>query len=142
MTSAIRLDGKTAIVTGAGRGLGAAIAHALVAAGARVIGVDVNEAGLSSQLERAVALNRQGKLTILAGDLRDPKFCRAAIDQSGGPDILVNNAALLPSYVHPGRLLAGGRKKPFWELDDDTVQAVIDVNFVAADRMACLSSGT
>jgi 3-hydroxy acid dehydrogenase / malonic semialdehyde reductase len=80
------LGGKTAIVTGASSGIGAAIARALAANGARVAG----GARRAGQLETEIALEL---------DVTDPASCERFVDQaveelSGGLDILVNNAGL------------------------------------------------
>jgi 3-hydroxy acid dehydrogenase/malonic semialdehyde reductase len=79
------LEGKTAIVTGASSGIGAAIARALTDAGARVAG----GARRVEQLETALALEL---------DVTDPasceRFVEAAMRELGGLDILVNNAGL------------------------------------------------
>jgi 3-hydroxy acid dehydrogenase/malonic semialdehyde reductase len=79
------LEGKTAIVTGASSGIGAATARALAQAGAKVAGgarrVDDLETGVRLEL-----------------DVRDPasceRFVEAALEGLGGLDILVNNAGL------------------------------------------------
>jgi NADP-dependent 3-hydroxy acid dehydrogenase YdfG len=79
------LEGKTAIVTGASSGIGAAIAYALARAGARVAG----GARRTSQLETEIALEL---------DVTDPasceRFVEKAVQELGGFDILVNNAGL------------------------------------------------
>jgi 3-hydroxy acid dehydrogenase/malonic semialdehyde reductase len=79
------LEGKTAIVTGASSGIGAATARALSEAGARVAG----GARRVEQLETAVALEL---------DVTDPASCERFVDgairELGGLDILVNNAGL------------------------------------------------
>ena len=79
------LEGKTAIVTGASSGIGAAIARALVANGARVAG----GARRLDQLQTEIALEL---------DVTDPasceRFVEQAVEQLGGLDILVNNAGL------------------------------------------------
>jgi 3-hydroxy acid dehydrogenase / malonic semialdehyde reductase len=79
------LEGKTAIVTGASSGIGAATAQALADAGARVAG----GARRVEQLETAIALEL---------DVTDPasceRFVEEAIRELGGLDILVNNAGL------------------------------------------------
>jgi NADP-dependent 3-hydroxy acid dehydrogenase YdfG len=79
------LEGKTAIVTGASSGIGAAIARALAGAGARVAG----GARRSDRLETEIALEL---------DVTDPASCQRfvaqAVEQLGGLDILVNNAGL------------------------------------------------
>ena len=79
------LEGKTAIVTGASSGIGAATARALAQAGAKVAG----GARRVDELETEVALEL---------DVRDPasseRFVDAAVEKLGGLDILVNNAGL------------------------------------------------
>jgi 3-hydroxy acid dehydrogenase / malonic semialdehyde reductase len=79
------LEGKTAIVTGASSGIGAATARALSDAGARVAG----GARRVEQLETAIALEL---------DVTDPTSCERFVDDAmrelGGLDILVNNAGL------------------------------------------------
>ncbi len=85
-----RLDGKVAVVTGAARGIGAAIARAYAAAGAKVVVFDRNGDGA-----RAVAANLPDALAV-AGDAADPGDVARAFDATlarfGRLDILVNNA--------------------------------------------------
>ncbi len=90
--SAFALDGRTAIVTGAGRGIGAAVAGALDAAGARVALVSRT----ASELEK-VAGGLTNDPVVIAADLGTPDgpgFAAArALDAFGGRlDVLVNNA--------------------------------------------------
>jgi 3-oxoacyl-[acyl-carrier protein] reductase len=140
MSNAIRLGGKVAVVTGGGRGLGRAMALALVEAGARVLAMDLNAENLAHVEREAASVAGNGALIGVAGDLRKASDCRRGIDTAlerfGGLDILVNNAGLLPSYAWPGRFLDGAPPPKFWTLEDRVVQNVIDTNFVAADRMA------
>jgi NAD(P)-dependent dehydrogenase (short-subunit alcohol dehydrogenase family) len=95
----VRLDGKVALVTGASRGIGRAIAAAFAAAGAQVM--------LSSRkhdaLERAAA-EMSGETAVFAANAGDPDAARACVaatvERFGGLDILVNNAATNP-YLGP-----------------------------------------
>ncbi|HZQ04821.1 MAG TPA: SDR family NAD(P)-dependent oxidoreductase [Gaiellaceae bacterium] len=75
------LDGKTAIVTGASSGIGAATARQLAAAGARVVG----GARRVDRIESEVALEL---------DVTDPASCERFVDAAGPADILVNAAGL------------------------------------------------
>ena len=92
------LGGKTAVVTGASRGIGAGIAEALGSQGVRVALVARNEAKLK---ERAARI--KGSISVTC-DVSDPKSVeqatrRIAGELNGAPDILVNNAGIFSVAV-------------------------------------------
>jgi len=92
-----QLDGKTALITGAGSGIGLAIARVFHAQGARVVALDLDAAALA-ELEREL-----GVLTVQA-DVSDVAAIEQAVstsvERTGGLHILVNNAGI----AHVGRL--------------------------------------
>lgn len=139
MRDDIRLDGKVAIVTGGGRGLGRAMVLALAQAGARVVAVDLIAENLARLESEAASLANGGALAGVTADIRKAQDCRRAIDTAlerfGSIDILVNNAGLLPSYAYPGRFLEDAPPPKFWALSDDVVRNVIDTNYLAHDRI-------
>ena len=88
----IRLDGKTALVTGAGRGIGRAIALALAAAGAELVLVSRTKSQFD-EVAREIA-SGGGKAQVLPFDVTDTAAVRTAFAGLGRLDILVNNAGL------------------------------------------------
>lgn len=96
----LRLDGKVALVTGASKGIGKAIATAYAAAGADVM--------ISSRkqdaLDAAAATMQGGRVETFAANAGDPEAAQACVDATverlGRVDILVNNAATNP-YMGP-----------------------------------------
>ncbi|MFG1927154.1 SDR family oxidoreductase [Cryptosporangium sp. NPDC048952] len=88
-----RLDGKVAVVTGAGRGIGAATALALAEAGADVLIASRTEDDLRAVADRVAATGH--KAAVVAGDLSDtraaPGLVERAVDTFGRLDIVVNN---------------------------------------------------
>jgi NAD(P)-dependent dehydrogenase (short-subunit alcohol dehydrogenase family) len=96
--AALPLAGRRAVVTGASRGIGAAIAVAFAAAGADVAGLHLGDPEGAAAVEAQVAgTGRRGVL--VDGDAGDPavieRLARTAVDAYGGIDIWVNNAARL-----------------------------------------------
>ena len=109
------LDGRVALVTGAGRGIGAGIASRLHAAGARIAVFDRDP-----ESARATASLLGG--LALVGDVCSPADVTSAIDQAeaelGAVSILVNNAGIT------------GRTDHSWNLDPDEVRQVFEINFM------------
>jgi NAD(P)-dependent dehydrogenase (short-subunit alcohol dehydrogenase family) len=92
----MQLQGKTAIVTGAGRGIGAAIALAYAAEGAALVIADIDAGNARDVAGRIVA--QGGRAVAIETDVRDSAQARrmvdTAIESFGGLDILVNNAGV------------------------------------------------
>lgn len=96
MTESVSLDGKAAVVTGAGAGLGRAEALGLAAAGARVV---VNDMGAAANDVVAEIKANGGEAVAVTGDVSDwalgEQLVRTAVETFGSLDILVNNAGIL-----------------------------------------------
>ena len=117
--TAIDLKNRTAIVTGAARGIGLATAQKLLAAGAAVALWDVDAAAL----DKAVAsLKRRGSIFTAAVDVTSETSVAAAVDalarDAGRIDILVNNAGVT------------GGNAPLWQLEPAVWRQVVEVNLI------------
>ncbi|MCC9176652.1 SDR family oxidoreductase [Arthrobacter sp. zg-Y750] len=111
-----RLAGKTAVVTGASRGIGLAIARRFAAEGAKVL-ITARNIG---PLKEAAAEFPEGSVLFLAGKSDDPDHRAEVLDTVartwGTLDILVNNAGINPVYG------------PLTELDPEAARRILDVN--------------
>lgn len=120
--------GHVALITGAGRGIGRAIADAHAAAGVRVAYVDHD---LPLVEEAASAARERGyEAMALSADVADEEAvalaCRRAAETLGTIDILVNNAGISPKTG------ADGKRANAWEMSSDEWRRVIDVNLTGA----------
>ena len=113
-----KLGNNVAVVTGAAKGIGLAIAERLARDGARLVLADLDEAGLT-QASANLAGRFDTEVATQAGDLSDQevagKTIKLATERFGRLDILVNNAG-------------GGIIKPFAEHTPETLKTTIDRN--------------
>ncbi|TXI45433.1 MAG: glucose 1-dehydrogenase [Lysobacter sp.] len=134
------LSGKTALITGASRGIGEAIAHVLAAHGAHVVCTSRNleASGAVADAIRAGGGSAEAH-ALHVGDPEAIEAVFAALDAAGrAPDILVNNAAANPYFG------------PMLDMDLGSYQKTVDVNLrgyfwttvQAARRMAAKKSGS
>ena len=118
------LEGKIAIITGSGRGIGRATAERFAAEGARVLATDVDDGPVREAV--AVIGAGGGKAHALVGDVTARTFPEQLIETTlklfGGLDILVNNAGFTwDGTVH--------------KMTDEQWQAIIDVHLTAPSRI-------
>jgi 3-oxoacyl-[acyl-carrier protein] reductase len=129
------LDGKVAIVTGAGRGLGQAMTLGLLGAGARVAAVEIDPAALDETRRAAEDRQAGDRLLDIAADVtRDdnpPKIVRATIERCGRLDIVLNNAGISTGIIRGD----DGPRSKVWETTPDEFRRVLEVNIVAAFLM-------
>jgi len=120
------LDDRVVIVTGAAGGIGEGYAHAISAAGARVVAADLNEKGAERVADAIRAAG--GEATAVCVDIASNESCaamaQAAVTAYGGIDGLVNNAALFGGIKHQSLL----------EGDFDYYLKVVDINMHGALR--------
>ena len=122
----IRLDGRTALITGGSKGLGRAMAEAFVESGAAVAIVARRQAELDAAKAEIAGRHQGARIATVAADVSTAEGCARAAAQAAaalGPiDILVNNAGT-------------SQRGPFMEVDDALWQADLDLKLFAAIRL-------
>ncbi len=115
-----KLDGRVAIVTGGGRGLGKAFCMGLAAEGAKILAATNEPVGLDEAIEevRQLGTEAESLLVDVTSDEDMKKMARYAMDRFGRIDILINNAAI---YY-------GLKRKPFHEISTAEWDVVMAVN--------------
>ncbi|MEV0791941.1 SDR family oxidoreductase [Kribbella sp. NPDC050459] len=110
----LQLSGKTAVVTGASKGIGLACVEALTREGATVVGISRDTGNLAKAQEDLAAKGLSFRAE--AVDLTDPGATRAAFERIGVPDILVNCAG-------------AARRTPVDELDSAALHAAMEAKY-------------
>jgi 3-oxoacyl-[acyl-carrier protein] reductase len=117
-----KLDGKTALITGASGGIGSAVAKALHEQGAEVI-----VSGTREEKLRSLADELSSRVHVAVADLSDPESINLLIEKTqnfvaGGVDIIINNAGVV-------------RDNLLVRMKDDEFQQVLDVNLLAGFKL-------
>ena len=121
-----RFDGRTAMITGAGKNIGKEIALALAREGANIVVCDLNEENTRNTVKEIEALGVGAMAAVC--DVRDREKIYALVAEAearfGGVDILVNNAGGSAGLL--------GKLTPFVDAEPETIDFVLDVNIKGA----------
>lgn len=132
------LDGRIAIVTGSGRGLGRAMALGLAASGARVVVTDVDGDVVAESVEIIRARHGRDAATGITQDLTaegaPESLVARTITELGGLHIVVNNAGIGPQAVGPDFI---SKPPKLWELPQSLWRQTFAVNAHLPFFMAC-----
>ena len=113
------LQGKTFLMTGAGRGMGRTMTVARAGAGAKVTIIDIDEDVLMEAAGEAEAAGGEGSVKPIVCDVTDAERAKAAADDTistfGYLDVLVNESVVGPERIP----IFMTEKARFWELGDD-----------------------
>ncbi|HEX5952189.1 MAG TPA: 3-oxoacyl-ACP reductase FabG [Rhodanobacteraceae bacterium] len=115
------LQGEIALVTGASRGIGAAIADELAAQGATVIGTATSDVGAQAIGQRLAAHGGEGRVLDVTDGAAVEALIEAVIKQHGGLSVLVNNAGIT-------------RDQLLMRMKDEDWQAILDTNLTSVYR--------
>ncbi|HWS45351.1 MAG TPA: glucose 1-dehydrogenase [Acidimicrobiia bacterium] len=127
----MRLEGKTALITGAGSGMGRVASVLFAKEGANVIATDISQSGLD-ETAALVAEHAHGSVLPIAGDVTDEaavaSWVRAGAEYYGALNVLYNNAGIFPDA-----------DRSVLEMEEQTYQRTVDVNLKGV--MLCCKHG-
>ena len=135
------LEGRTALITGAGRGLGKAMAEGLAAQGANIALIDPEEDVLTAAVTDVEAAGGQGCAVGISADVTDRDRAQAAIDKTidafGEFDILINDAAMGPQFFTDN---FAAHQPKFWDIDPELWHRVLTVNAYGPQLMSSVAA--
>ena len=127
----MRLEGKTALITGAGSGMGRIACELFAREGANIIATDIARWGLDETAEM-VTKAAHGNILALSGDVSNAadveQWVRAGVEKFGALHILYNNAGIFPDA-----------DKSVLDMDEETYRRTMDVNLKGV--MLCCKYG-
>ncbi len=113
-----RLDGKTAVITGAGRGIGSVMAKHMASEGANVVVTDVLDTADTVAAIKDAGGSAIGMHVDVTSDESLAAMVETTMSEFGALDILVNNAGIFAAL----------QPKPFFEIDNDEFDKIMTVN--------------